>query len=189
MINLKVIPLTPAHASSNSARRRFTDLCVSGCLTCANGRDFSSIARSSLDYTAVGTGSFSNRATTGSTEKSAATQSNPHAPSSRSNVDMTSDDVCGNHQDDCVAGSGRSGQPGGGDASREVLSGEGRIPGDLTSRVPWKTVRGRFQSVGAAIISCRNDKAPDGMAAYAHLADGNLHLILIRECTRVQYLR
>ena len=59
----------------------------------------------------------------------------------------------------------------------------------MTSRVPWKTVRGRFQSVGAAIISCRNDKAPDGMAAYAHLADGNLHLILIRECTRVQYLR
>ncbi|CAI6010073.1 unnamed protein product [Closterium sp. NIES-65] len=33
-----------------------------------------------------------------------------------------------------------------------------------------------------------NDKAPDGFAAQAHLADGNLHLILIRKCSRPEYL-
>ncbi|CAI7913386.1 unnamed protein product, partial [Closterium sp. NIES-54] len=53
----------------------------------------------------------------------------------------------------------------------------------------WRTVRGRFHSVGGAVISCRNDKAPDGVAAHAHLADGNLNLIMIRECSRAEYLQ
>ncbi|GJP55295.1 hypothetical protein CLOM_g14271 [Closterium sp. NIES-68] len=52
----------------------------------------------------------------------------------------------------------------------------------------WRTVHGKFHSVGAAVMSCRNDKAPDGVAAQAHLADGNLHLILIRKCSRPEYL-
>lgn len=53
----------------------------------------------------------------------------------------------------------------------------------------WKRFRGAFVSVGAAVISCRNDKAPNGIAASAHLADGLLHLILVRECSRLAYLR
>ncbi|CAI5463310.1 unnamed protein product [Closterium sp. Yama58-4] len=53
----------------------------------------------------------------------------------------------------------------------------------------WRMVRGKFHSVGAAVMSCRNDKAPDGVAAQAHLADGNLHLILIRKCSRPEYLQ
>ena len=53
----------------------------------------------------------------------------------------------------------------------------------------WKTIRANFHSIGAAVMSCRNDKAPEGVAAHAHLADGLLHLILIRECSRPNYLR
>ncbi len=53
----------------------------------------------------------------------------------------------------------------------------------------WQTCRGKFHSVGAAIMSCRNDRAPDGIAAHAHLADGFLYLILIRECSRPAHLR
>eukprot|EP01018_Ginkgo_biloba_P001250 Gb_05155 [translate_table: standard] len=52
----------------------------------------------------------------------------------------------------------------------------------------WTKSKGLFLSVGAAVISCRNDKAPDGLVAQAHLADGFLHLILIRDCTRAAYL-
>lgn len=52
----------------------------------------------------------------------------------------------------------------------------------------WVRSKGRFQSVGAAIISCRNEKAPDGLVADAHLADGFMHLILIKECPRPLYL-
>ncbi|XP_059624924.1 ceramide kinase isoform X2 [Cornus florida] len=52
----------------------------------------------------------------------------------------------------------------------------------------WLRSRGRFLSVGAAVISCRNERAPDGLVADAHLSDGFLHLILIKDCPRVFYL-
>lgn len=52
----------------------------------------------------------------------------------------------------------------------------------------WLKSRGRFLSVGAAVISCRNEKAPDGLVADAHLSDGFLHLILIKECPHACYL-
>ncbi|XAR66106.1 Ceramide kinase [Bertholletia excelsa] len=52
----------------------------------------------------------------------------------------------------------------------------------------WLKTKGRFLSVGAAVISCRNEKAPDGLVADAHLADGFLHLILIKDCPHALYL-
>ncbi|XP_044506917.1 ceramide kinase-like isoform X3 [Mangifera indica] len=52
----------------------------------------------------------------------------------------------------------------------------------------WLRSRGRFLSVGAAVISNRNEKAPDGLVVDAHLADGLLHLILIKDCPHVLYL-
>lgn len=52
----------------------------------------------------------------------------------------------------------------------------------------WLRSKGRFLSVGAAVISCRNEKAPDGLVADAHLSDGFLHLILIKDCPRALYL-
>ncbi|XP_043716084.1 ceramide kinase isoform X2 [Telopea speciosissima] len=52
----------------------------------------------------------------------------------------------------------------------------------------WLQSKGRFLSVGAAVISCRNERAPNGLVADAHLADGFLHLILIKECPRTFYL-
>lgn len=52
----------------------------------------------------------------------------------------------------------------------------------------WKKSKGRFLSVGAAVISCRNERAPDGLVADAHLSDGFLHLILVKDCPRARYL-
>ncbi|XP_052726429.1 ceramide kinase isoform X4 [Vigna angularis] len=52
----------------------------------------------------------------------------------------------------------------------------------------WARSKGHFLSVGAAVISCRNEKAPDGLVADAHLSDGFLHLILIRDCPHASYL-
>lgn len=52
----------------------------------------------------------------------------------------------------------------------------------------WLQHRGRFLSVGAAVISCRNERAPEGLVAEAHLADGFLHLILVKDCPRPFYL-
>uniref|UniRef100_A0A1D1XWP5 Ceramide kinase n=1 Tax=Anthurium amnicola TaxID=1678845 RepID=A0A1D1XWP5_9ARAE len=56
------------------------------------------------------------------------------------------------------------------------------------SDLRWLRSKGRFLSVGAAVISCRNGRAPDGLVADAHLADGFLHLILIKDCPRPLYL-
>ncbi|KAL6911688.1 hypothetical protein ACP4OV_000493 [Aristida adscensionis] len=52
----------------------------------------------------------------------------------------------------------------------------------------WVWSKGRFLSVGAAVISCRNERAPDGLVADAHLSDGFLHLLLIRDCSLPLYL-
>lgn len=52
----------------------------------------------------------------------------------------------------------------------------------------WLKSKGRYLSVGAAIISCRNERAPDGLVADAHLSDGLLHLILIKDCPHPFYL-
>lgn len=57
-----------------------------------------------------------------------------------------------------------------------------------SEKTQWAKSRGRFLSVGAAVISCRNEKAPDGLVADAHLSDGFLHLILIKDCPHAAYL-
>ncbi|KAG0534855.1 hypothetical protein BDA96_04G315800 [Sorghum bicolor] len=58
----------------------------------------------------------------------------------------------------------------------------------LCKNQKWVWSEGRFLSVGAAIISCRNERAPDGLVADAHLSDGFLHLLLIRDCPLPLYL-
>lgn len=62
------------------------------------------------------------------------------------------------------------------------------LPLSQIEKARWASTKGRFLSVGAAVISCRNGKAPDGLVADAHLSDGFLHLILIKECSRPCYL-
>ncbi|KAJ8772323.1 hypothetical protein K2173_027500 [Erythroxylum novogranatense] len=52
----------------------------------------------------------------------------------------------------------------------------------------WQRCKGSFLSVGAAIISNRNERAPDGLVVDAHLSDGFLHLLLVRDCPRASYL-
>lgn len=66
------------------------------------------------------------------------------------------------------------------------------VPPEAPSSDPeeqrWLKSKGSFLSVGAAIISCRNERAPDGLVADAHLSDGFLHLILIKNCPLASYL-
>ncbi|EFJ28577.1 hypothetical protein SELMODRAFT_93560, partial [Selaginella moellendorffii] len=68
-----------------------------------------------------------------------------------------------------------------------VCAKEHSLPQDV-GQLLWITKRAFFHSVGAAIMSCRNDKAPDGVVAHAHLADGLLHLVLVKQCSRPAYL-
>lgn len=68
-----------------------------------------------------------------------------------------------------------------------TIGGTPSIAQDLKG-LKWSKSKGRYLSVGAAVISCRNEKAPDGLVADAHLSDGFLHLILIKECRHPLYL-
>ena len=53
----------------------------------------------------------------------------------------------------------------------------------------WETLHGRYQLVALAAIALRNDKSPAGFAPDAHLADGAAQLVLVRACSRLQFLR
>ncbi|VDP90663.1 unnamed protein product [Echinostoma caproni] len=53
----------------------------------------------------------------------------------------------------------------------------------------WKTIRGTFVAVNAFLISCRCSRAASGPSPWAHLGDGCIDLILIRECSRAKFLQ
>lgn len=53
----------------------------------------------------------------------------------------------------------------------------------------WQTVRGSFIAINAFVQSCRCVKAAKGPAPWAHLGDGCIDLVLIRACSRRQFLQ
>ncbi|VVB15620.1 unnamed protein product [Arabis nemorensis] len=61
-------------------------------------------------------------------------------------------------------------------------------PDSFPEKIRWCRTKGRFLSIGAAVMSNRNERAPDGLVVDAHLSDGFLHLILIKDCSRPKYL-
>nr|XP_028602131.1 ceramide kinase isoform X2 [Podarcis muralis] len=53
----------------------------------------------------------------------------------------------------------------------------------------WKVIRGKFLAINIANISCACPRSPKGLAPAAHLADGSSDLILVRKCSRFNFLR
>lgn len=41
----------------------------------------------------------------------------------------------------------------------------------------------------AIVTSCRSDMSPEGLSRNAHLADGRLHLVLVHQCSILEYLK
>ena len=50
-------------------------------------------------------------------------------------------------------------------------------------------IKGRFLAVNCATMSCRCEKTKKGMSPSAHLGNGCCDLILVSECSRINYLR
>ncbi|XP_053262578.1 ceramide kinase isoform X4 [Podarcis raffonei] len=63
----------------------------------------------------------------------------------------------------------------------------GEIKGDDEGE--WKVIRGKFLAINTANISCACPRSPKGLAPAAHLADGSADLILVRKCSRFNFLR
>lgn len=53
----------------------------------------------------------------------------------------------------------------------------------------WQVIRGKFLAINAACMSCACPRSPKGLSPSAHLADGTADLILVRKCSRVDFLR
>ncbi|KAJ8373956.1 hypothetical protein SKAU_G00045360 [Synaphobranchus kaupii] len=53
----------------------------------------------------------------------------------------------------------------------------------------WRMIRGKFLAINAASMSCACPRSPKGLSPAAHLADGTTDLILVRKCSRVNFLR
>ncbi|XP_064414996.1 ceramide kinase-like [Latimeria chalumnae] len=53
----------------------------------------------------------------------------------------------------------------------------------------WLSVDGRFMAINMTCISSACPKSPDGLSPSAHLADGTADLILVRKCSRFNFLR
>ncbi|OCT87316.1 hypothetical protein XELAEV_18021014mg [Xenopus laevis] len=53
----------------------------------------------------------------------------------------------------------------------------------------WTTIKGRFMAINAVSMSCACPRTPKGLSPAAHLADGSADLILVRKCSRLDFLR
>ena len=71
-------------------------------------------------------------------------------------------------------------------AAKRSLNPAGAPPQPLPG---WKSLAGPFHVVCGAVIACRNDAAPVGIAPRAALADGCVDVIAVRACSRAAYLR
>ncbi|XP_017295008.1 ceramide kinase isoform X1 [Kryptolebias marmoratus] len=60
---------------------------------------------------------------------------------------------------------------------------------DCESDGEWRTIRGKFLAINAASMSCACPRSPKGLSPAAHLADGTTDLILVRKCSRFNFLR
>ncbi|XP_060044780.1 ceramide kinase isoform X2 [Erinaceus europaeus] len=53
----------------------------------------------------------------------------------------------------------------------------------------WKVICGKFLAINATNMSCACPRSPRGLSPAAHLGDGSSDLILIRKCSRLNFLR
>ncbi|XP_055963071.1 ceramide kinase [Sorex fumeus] len=53
----------------------------------------------------------------------------------------------------------------------------------------WKVICGKFLAINATNMSCACPRSSQGLSPSAHLGDGSSDLILIRKCSRLDFLR
>jgi ceramide kinase len=53
----------------------------------------------------------------------------------------------------------------------------------------WQVICGKFLAINVTNMSCACPRSPRGLSPAAHLGDGSADLILIRKCSRFNFLR
>ena len=54
---------------------------------------------------------------------------------------------------------------------------------------PWKACKGSFFHVGLYGIPGNCEVAPEGLSKFSHLCDGAMELVLVKECSRRDFIR
>uniref|UniRef100_A0A3Q4N961 Ceramide kinase n=1 Tax=Neolamprologus brichardi TaxID=32507 RepID=A0A3Q4N961_NEOBR len=67
--------------------------------------------------------------------------------------------------------------------AQQRVGGEGKASSD------WNEIHGKFIAINAANMSCACPRSPKGLSPFAHLADGNADLILVRNCSRLDFFK
>lgn len=52
-----------------------------------------------------------------------------------------------------------------------------------------ETVKGKFKAINVALMACITKDSEQGMAPSKRCDDGTFHLIMVKKCSRFQYLR
>ncbi|MCI4389022.1 hypothetical protein PGIGA_G00092850 [Pangasianodon gigas] len=73
-------------------------------------------------------------------------------------------------------------------ADKQVSKDEESIS-DTEKKGVWQVIRGKFLAINAACMSCACPRSPKGLSPAAHLANGTADLILVRKCSRFDFLR
>ncbi|XP_071504715.1 ceramide kinase-like [Diadema antillarum] len=60
---------------------------------------------------------------------------------------------------------------------------------DIDTTSKWRYVTGQFTAINAALVSGRCSRTVTGMSPAAHLGNGCIDLVLVRQCSRFDYLR
>ncbi|TSK13170.1 Ceramide kinase [Bagarius yarrelli] len=68
------------------------------------------------------------------------------------------------------------------------VSKDKEIFSDTDTKGVWQVIRGKFLAINAACMSCACPRSPKGLSPSAHLADGTADLILVRKCSRFDFL-
>lgn len=53
----------------------------------------------------------------------------------------------------------------------------------------WRCWEGEVVSLMVVVTPTRSDKTKGGLVPHAHIADGRMHLVIVRKCSRIQFFR
>ncbi|MFT7812547.1 ceramide kinase-like [Arapaima gigas] len=72
---------------------------------------------------------------------------------------------------------------------RQVCGTDEDVPQKAEQEAEWQVVHGNFVAINAATMSCACPRSPEGLSPAAHLADGTTDLILVHNCSLLDFLR
>lgn len=69
------------------------------------------------------------------------------------------------------------------------LEDDDKLQEEILEDNPWKASKGTYYHVGLYSIPGNSEVAPEGLSKFTHLCDGAMELVLVKECSRKDFIR